>query len=59
VVDRRAEWRVVWRASARDASTGGCRALADLAGLYAFLNDVTEAPSDQQSGEAQAANRNE
>lgn len=40
----------VWRASAQDAHTGGCRAFADLAGLYAFLQEVTESPPGRQPG---------
>ena len=43
---------VVWRASAQDAHTGGCRAFADLAGLCEFLKAVTEAPPGRQPDEA-------
>lgn len=43
---------VVWRASAQDAHTGGCRGFADLAGLFAFLKEVTETSSGRQVGEA-------
>ncbi len=45
----------VWRASAQDAHTGGCRAFADLAGLYAFLVAVTESPPGRPADQSNAA----
>lgn len=47
---------VVWRASAQDAHTGGCRGFADLAGLFAFLKDVTETPPGRRAGKAPPSN---
>ena len=49
----------VWRASAQDAHTGGCRAFADLAGLYAFLQEVTESPPGRQPGKEEPSNPSE
>ena len=46
----------VWRASAQDAHTGSCVAFADLAGLCAFLVEVTQSLPARQSGESRPSN---
>lgn len=47
---------VIWRASAQDAHTGGCRAFADLGGLCAFLTEVTKSPPGRQAGGSPPSN---
>ena len=42
----------VWRASAQDASTGGCWAFADLVGLCEFLKQVTETTPGPQADQS-------
>lgn len=43
----------VWRASAQDAHTGGCRAFADLTGLCEFLKAVTATTPGRQNDESE------